>query len=48
MTVTGDNLARLEGGPDVLGDLLVRSALADLRAHLLQPTEDFLVGKTAD
>ena len=46
VTVAGDDLARLEGGPDVLGDLLVRGALADLRAHLLQPAENLLVGET--
>lgn len=45
MAVTGDDLARLEGGPDVLGDLLVRRSLADLGAHLLEPSEDLLVGE---
>lgn len=46
MTVTWDNSARLEGGPNVLGDLLVRDVLADLASHLLDPSEDLLVGKT--
>jgi hypothetical protein len=47
VTVTGDDLSALEGGPDVLGDLVVRGVLADLGSHLLDPSEDLLVGKTA-
>lgn len=47
VAVTGDDLARLEGRPDVLGDLVVRRGLADLGAHLLEPSEDLLVGKAA-
>jgi len=46
VAVTGDDLAALEGGPNVLGDLLVGSTLTDLRSHLLDPSEDLLVGKT--
>lgn len=46
MTVTWDDSARLEGGPNVLGDLLVRDILADLASHLLDPSQDLLVGKT--
>jgi hypothetical protein len=45
VAVAGDNLAALEGGPDVLGDFLVGCVLADGGAHLLEPTEDFLVGE---
>jgi len=46
VTVTGDDLATLEGGPNVLGDLLVGSILTNLVSHLLDPSEDLLVGKT--
>lgn len=47
VTVTGDDLAALEGGPDVLGDLVVRDVLTNLRSHLGDPSEDLLVGKTS-
>jgi len=46
VTVTWDDLAALEGRPNVLGDLLVGSILTDLGSHLLDPSEDLLVGKT--
>lgn len=48
VAVTGNDLARLEGRPDVLGDLLVRSFFTDLRSHLLDPSEDFLVSETME
>lgn len=46
MAITRDDLARLEGRPDVLGDFFVRRTLPNLGAHLLEPPEDFLVGET--
>lgn len=48
MAVTGNHLARLEGRPDILGNLLVRSVLTNLGSHLLDPSEDFLVGETVE
>lgn len=48
MAVTGNDLARLEGRPDVLGNLLVRSFLTNLGSHLLDPSEDFLVSETVE
>lgn len=48
MTVTGNDLARLEGRPDVLGNLLVRGVLTNLGSHLLDPSEDFLVSETVE
>jgi len=47
MAVAWNDLARLEGVPDVFFDGLVRGVFAELRAHLLDPDQDFLVGKTA-
>jgi hypothetical protein len=46
VTVTWDDLATLQCGPDVLGDLLVGGILTDLSSHLLDPSEDLLVGET--
>jgi hypothetical protein len=46
VTVSWDNLTTFEGGPDVLGDLLIRGIFTDLGSHLLGPSEDFLVGET--
>lgn len=46
VAVTGDDLATLEGRPDVLGNLLVGRRLSDLGLHLLDPAEDLLVGET--
>lgn len=48
MAITGNDLARLEGRPDVLGNLLVRSFLTNLGSHLLDPSEDFLVSETVE
>lgn len=48
VAVTGNHLARLEGRPDILGNLLVRSVLTNLGSHLLDPSEDFLVGETVE
>ena len=48
VAVTGNDLAGLEGAPDVLTDSLIGGVLADLGLHLLQPDEDLLVGKTVE
>ena len=48
MAVTGDDLAGLERRPDVVTDGLVRSVLADLRLHLAEPEENFLVCETVE
>ena len=46
MTITRDDLASLESGPDVVLDLLVRRFLTDLGLHLAKPDENLLVGET--
>lgn len=48
VAVTGNNTTGLEGGPEVVGDVLVTKVRADLGLHLLEPLEDFLVGKTVE
>ena len=49
VTVTGNNLAALEGLPDVLLDGLVRDILAtELLAHLGDPAENLLVGQSVE
>lgn len=48
VAVSGDDLAALEGRPDVLLDSLVGGLLTDLGLHLLQPDEDLLVGETVE
>ena len=48
VTVTWDDLSTLQCRPDVLCDLLVRGIFTDLRSHLLDPSEDFLVSETGD
>jgi hypothetical protein len=46
VSVTGNDLSTLKGRPNVLGDLLVGGRLSDLGLHLLDPSEDLLVGET--
>lgn len=48
VAVTGDDLAGVEGGPEVVGDRLVRQIVADGRLHLGEPVEDLLVGETVE
>lgn len=48
MTVAGNDLAALEGGPKVVLDGLVREIAANRLLHLGQPAEHFLVGKTVE
>jgi hypothetical protein len=48
VAVTGNDTARLEGVPKVLGDVLVRKVRADGLLHLGEPVEDLLVGKTVE
>jgi hypothetical protein len=48
VAVTGNDTARLEGVPEVLGDVLVRKVRADGLLHLGEPVEDLLVGKTVE
>jgi hypothetical protein len=44
VAVAGDDLAGLEGGPQVVGDGLVAQVVANGLLHLGEPVEDFLVG----
>lgn len=44
MPVTGNDLTGLEGGPEVICDGLIRKIVADCFLHLLEPSENFLVG----
>ena len=46
MSVTGNDLSRLEGGPDVLLDLLVGGVGTDGVLHAEDETKDFLVGES--
>lgn len=48
VAVTGDDLAGVEGGPEVVGDGLVGQIVADGSLHLGEPVEDLLVGKTVE
>ena len=48
VTVTGDNLASLQGAPDVLLDSLVSGVFTDLGLHLPQPDENLLIGETME
>ncbi len=43
VAVTGNNLTSLEGGPEVVLDVLIAEVVADSLLHLLEPDEDFLV-----
>ena len=44
MAIAGNNLSRFQRGPEVVCNGLVAEIAANLRLHLLQPVEDFLVG----
>lgn len=44
VTVTGDDLTGLEGGPQVVLDGLVAKVATDGRLHLGEPVEHLLVG----
>ena len=48
VAVTGDDLATLESGPDVVTDSLVGCVLADLGLHAAEPDQNLLVGKTVE
>ena len=48
VTVTRDDLASLQGAPDVLLDSLVGGVFANLGLHLPQPDENLLVGETME
>ena len=48
MPVAGNDLARLESGPDVFLDGFVGGVFADLGLHFAEPDEDFLVGEPGD
>lgn len=48
VAVTGNDTARLEGVPKVLGDVLVGKVRADGLLHLGEPVEDLLVGETVE
>lgn len=46
VTVTGNDLAGVEGGPQVVLDGLVAEVVTDRRLHLGEPVEHLLVGQT--
>ena len=48
MSVAGNNLARVQGRPDVFFDSFIGWLLANLAGHLLQPEEHFLVSQTKE
>lgn len=48
VTVSGDNLATVEGRPDVFLNSLVTGVGTDLALHPCQPDEYFLVSKTVE
>lgn len=48
VSVSGDDLAGLEGGPEVVLDRLVADVVANGLLHLLEPDEHFLVGETVE
>lgn len=48
VAVAGDDLARLEGGPQVVLDGLVTEVVADGLLHLGEPVEHLLVSKTVE
>jgi hypothetical protein len=48
VAVTGNDLASLEGGPEVVLDGLVAEVVANSLLHLLEPDEDLLVGETVE
>jgi hypothetical protein len=48
VAVTGNDLAGLESGPEVVGDGLVAEVVANGFLHLLEPDEHFLVGQSVE
>mgnify|MGYP005989195041 CR=1 FL=1 len=48
VAVTGNDTARVEGVPEVLGDVLVAEVVTDDLLHLGEPVEDLLVGQTVE
>ena len=44
VTVAGNDLSRLESGPEVVRNSFVTKVAADLLLHFLQPIENLLVG----
>ena len=48
VSVAGNDLARFEGRPQIVGDALVTQITAHASFHLLQPIEYFLIGETVE
>jgi hypothetical protein len=48
VAVSGNDLASLEGGPEVVLDGLVAEVVANRLLHLLEPDEDLLVGQSVE
>lgn len=48
VTVSGDDLAGVEGGPQVVLDGLVTQVVANRRLHLGEPVQDLLVGQSVE
>lgn len=48
VAVSGNDLATLEGRPEVVLDSLVAEVVANSLLHLLEPDEDFLVSKSVE
>jgi hypothetical protein len=48
VTVTWNDLASVQGGPEVVGDGLVAEVVANGSLHLLEPVQDLLVGETVE
>lgn len=46
MSITWDNLASLQGGPEVVLDSLIAEIIPNSSLHLGEPEQDLLVGKT--
>ena len=44
VSIAGNDLSGLQGGPEVFRNGLITEIAADLLLHLLQPVEDFLIG----
>lgn len=48
VTITRDNTARVQGGPEVVLDGLVAEVVANSLLHLSEPVQDFLVGQSVE
>ena len=48
VSVTGDNTASVESGPEVVLDRLIAKVATNGLLHLLEPVKDFLVGPVED